>query len=207
SGAGYGAMCEVKPEAKRRKQPDFPPHIFLGPSRIWYQPSPQRSPARGGGRGRGKRRQQSGKGLVELAVGLAFGQRREQQRDCRGHSSEAVGIVKKAHGIRLDELAFEGAKMFRQAAAPMREDVVGGLKQRAAARRLTAAHEASVAAVLVRQELGDQRALAMPPRRQHKPGVTPFHLRMPLTPALSPQAGRGRALNRRNEAFEIITKA
>src|SRR5262249_24843295 len=78
--------------------------------------------------------------------------------------------------ICLDKLAIKGAEMLRQAAAPMREDMVAGLKQRAAARRLATAHEAGVTAVLARQELGDQRALAMPPCRQHKPGVTPFHL-------------------------------
>src|SRR5207237_10106399 len=68
--------------------------------------------------------------------------------------------------------------MLRQSAAPIRNDLVSGLQQSASTRRLPAAHQPGMTAMLARQQLGDQRAFAMPPNRQYKPGVTPLHLRI-----------------------------
>src|SRR5436190_17971648 len=78
--------------------------------------------------------------------------------------------------MRLDQLAVERAQMLGQATAPARRDMVTGLQQRTPPRRLAAARRPGMAAMLARQQLDDQAALAMPPRRQHKSRVAPLHL-------------------------------
>ena len=107
---------------------------------------------------------------------LAFGQRREQEGRRGTERGQPVGVVEKTSGVRLDEFAIERAEMLGQAPAPARRDEVSRLQQCAAARRLPAAHQPGMPAVLGCQQLDDQRALAVSPRRQDKTGVAPFHL-------------------------------
>ena len=84
--------------------------------------------------------EQRPEGLIELGIGLAFGQGGKQQRGRGGHAGEAVGIVEKAHGVGFHQLAVKRAEMLGQPPAPMRDDMIARLEQRAPARRLPAAH-------------------------------------------------------------------
>src|SRR5207237_1161821 len=124
---------------------------------------------------------------IEIAVRLALGQRRQQQGGRGAERRQPVGVVEKARGVRRDELALDGAQMLRQTCTPARGDAVSGLQYRAPARRLPAAHKPGMTAVLARQQLDDQRALAVPPRTQHKPLVTPFHDQSVVPWAFSPR--------------------
>ncbi len=127
--------------------------------------------------GRIERLEQSRKRSEDIGMRLALGQGRGDQRRRRGEPGQPTGIVDKACGMGADQLAADHAQMFRETPAPHRGDLVARLQHRALPRRLPAPRQAQMPPVLARQQLDDQRALAVPAQRYDKPRVSPLHQR------------------------------
>ena len=116
-----------------------------------------------------------GKGGKDIGMRLALGQAGGEQRRRRGERRQPVRIVEEAGGVGPQQFAGDRAEMLGQAAAPRRSDQVARLQHRPPPRRLPAADQTEMAAVLAGQELDDQPALAVPASGHDKARVSPLH--------------------------------
>ena len=73
------------------------------------------------------------------------------------------------------QLAVEGAEMLGQAAAPLRCDFVARLQHARAVGDWPPRTSPAWRPCSRVKQFDDERALAVPPRRQDKPGITPLH--------------------------------
>ncbi len=128
-----------------------------------------------------ERRDQPREVLEHVTVRLVPGQGQRDQRGGGRQGGEPVRIIDQPGGMRPQQLDLEGPEMLGKPPAPAHGDQVPRLQQRAPFRRLPAAHQPGAPAMRLGQQLDDRRALAMPPRGQHKPGIAPVHQ---LVPAL-----------------------
>jgi len=157
-GSRYHAAAEIETKSQDAKQILLPPHILRRPvdRRI-------------------KGFDQLCERCEDIPMRLALRQRRSNQRRRRSETGKPARIVEKPRGMSPHQLAADDAEMLVQASAPSRSDLVARLKHRPRLGGLPASHQAGMPSVIARQELDDQRALAVAASRQDESCILPLH--------------------------------
>src|SRR6185437_11910393 len=157
--AGRRTAAEIEAESELGQQRRLPFDIAERPAAVAIE-----------------RREQRAQPVVSLGMRLALGQRRLGHRRRRGEAGKACRVVDEARGVAAQQLAGEAAQMLGEPGLPGHREAVADLVDGAQLAPLPAAHEARMAAMAARQQLDDERGLAVAARRQHDRLLAPLHL-------------------------------
>src|SRR5262245_43632472 len=110
----------------------------------------------------------------------------------RADGGKSGRIVQRTRGMRLDQLEVEAAEMFRKPRPPGDAQAIAGLKQRPKPARPPSPHEAEMAAMAKREQLGDGVRFAEGLRAEEDAFVAPVHESLKLRSIPSDSRGPSR---------------